>query len=112
MGLAGISEYKLIAGVSVCVCERELIIAAPLVFSGGSSRISLRLSPGWDHRAGIVLACGEPAEMDLKPCRDGHQMDSMEANIHPPATSFPQLTASTISCHQLEPSERGLSLQS
>lgn len=41
----------------------ELIIAAPLVFSGGSSRISLRLSPGWDHRAGIVLACGEPTEM-------------------------------------------------
>lgn len=50
--------------------------------------------------------------LDLKPRRDGHQMDSMEANIHPPATSFPQLTASTISCHQLEPSERGLSLQS
>lgn len=52
-----------------CVCERELIIAAPLVFSGGSSRISLRLSPGWDHRAGIVLACGEPAEMGECPSR-------------------------------------------
>lgn len=41
----------------------ELIIAAQLVFSGWSSRILLRLSPGWDHRAGIVLSCGEPAEM-------------------------------------------------
>lgn len=53
--------------VPVCVCMRvsvwELIIAAPLVFSGGSSRISLCLSPGWDHRAGIVLACRESAEM-------------------------------------------------
>lgn len=47
--------------VPVCVCE--LIIAAQLVFSGWSSRILLRLSPGWDHRAGIVLSCGEPAEM-------------------------------------------------
>jgi len=47
------------------VCK--LIIAAPLVFSGGSSRISLRLSPGWDHRAGIVLACGKPAEMSECP---------------------------------------------
>lgn len=49
------------------VCERQcvfgLIIAAPLVFSGGSSRISLRLSPEWDHRARIVLACGETTEM-------------------------------------------------
>ncbi|TDH11605.1 hypothetical protein EPR50_G00062470 [Perca flavescens] len=66
----------------------------------------------WDHRAGIVLACGEPAEMDLKPCRDGHQMGSMEANIHPPATSFPHLTASTISSHQLEPSQQRPHMQS
>ena len=41
----------------------KLIIASPLVFSGGSSRISLRLSPEWDHRAGIVLARGEPSKM-------------------------------------------------
>lgn len=50
--------------------------------------------------------------LDTKPCRDGHQMGSMEANIHPPATSFPHLTASAISSHQLEPSQRGLNLQS
>lgn len=53
-----------------------------------------------------------PLLLDLKPCRDGHQMGSVEANIHPPATSFPHLTASTISRHQLEPSQRVLSLQS
>ncbi|CAB1450645.1 unnamed protein product [Pleuronectes platessa] len=78
---------------------------------GGSSRISLRLSPGWDHRAGIVLACGEPAEMDLRTCRDGHQMGNMEANMDPPATSFPHLTASADATHQPEPSQRGLGLQ-
>ncbi|KAF7656741.1 hypothetical protein LDENG_00037140 [Lucifuga dentata] len=94
----------------VCVCE--LIIAAPLVFSGWSSRISLRLSTGWDHRAGIVLACGEPAEMDLKPCTDRHQMHNMEVNIHLSESSVPLLTTSTFSTHQLEPSQQELSLQS
>lgn len=49
---------------------------------------------------------------DLKTCRDGHQMGSMEANTHPPATSFPHLTATTISSHQLELLQRGLHLQS
>ncbi|XP_010766853.1 SNF-related serine/threonine-protein kinase-like [Notothenia coriiceps] len=48
---------------------------------------------------------------DLKPCRDGHQMGIVEANIHPPATSLPHLTFSYVSSHQLEPSQRGLNLQ-
>lgn len=39
-------------------------------------------------------------------------MGSMEANTHPPATSFPNLTATTISSHQLELLQRGLHLQS
>lgn len=48
-----------------CVCARvcELIIAAQLVFRGWSSGILLRGSLGRDHRAGIVLRSGEPAEM-------------------------------------------------
>lgn len=57
-----------------CVCVRvcELIIAAQLVFCGWSSGILLRRSPGWDHRAGIVLSSGEPAEMGKCPLTTSH----------------------------------------
>lgn len=53
-----------------------------------------------------------PLLLDLKPCRDGHQMGSMEAILHPPATSVLHLTSSTLSSHQVEPYQRGLCLQS
>lgn len=53
-----------------------------------------------------------PLLLDLKPCRDGHQMGSVEASAHPPATSFLHLTSSTISSRQLEPHQPGLCLQS
>ncbi|KAG7485032.1 hypothetical protein JOB18_001734 [Solea senegalensis] len=43
--------------------------------------------------------------MDLSACRAGHQMGNMDANMLPPASSFPHLTASTKSGHQLEPSQ-------
>ena len=66
---------------------------------------ALSLSP-------LYFASILPLLLDLKPCRDGHQMGSTEANTHPPATTFPHLTASTNSRHQLEPSQRRLRLQS
>ena len=80
--------------VPVCVCERvcELIIAAPLVFSGGSSRISLRLSPGWDHRAGIVLACGDPTEMGECPSFSSSFFSSFTSHF---LVSYVSLSASS-----------------
>ncbi|KAK2844794.1 hypothetical protein Q5P01_011453 [Channa striata] len=65
----------------------------------------------WDHRAGIVLACGEPTEIDLDRCRGGQPINNMETSVHPPATSFHNQTASTISSHQREPHQPGQSLQ-
>lgn len=72
----------------------ELIIAAPLVFSGGSSRISLRLSPGWDHRAGIVLACGDPTEMGECPSFSSSFLSSFTSHF---LVSYVSLSASSSS---------------
>lgn len=72
----------------------ELIIAAPLVFSGGSSRISLRLSPGWDHRAGIVLACGDPTEMGECPSFSSSFFSSFTSHF---LVSYVSLSASSSS---------------
>lgn len=72
-----------------CVCICELIIAAQLVFCGWSSRSWLRLYPGWDHRAGIVLSCGEPVEMS--------ECASLSSCSCPPYIS-PRLSFFFVSC--------------
>lgn len=60
----------------------------------------------------LYFASVPPLLPDPKPGGDAHQMGSMEDGSRPPATNFPHLTASTVSRHQLEPSQPGLRLHS